>query len=59
MTSKLSPLLTITQVADHLKVNPRTVRRAIEKGELHAHQVGKLPRISEEDLAAFLSARRR
>ncbi len=34
--AKLSPLLTLAETAEHLKVDPRTVRRALKKGELHA-----------------------
>ena len=55
--AKLSPLLTISEVAEHLKVDPRTVRRALKKGELHAHYVGRQIRVSQDDLAAFLSMR--
>ncbi len=57
--TRLSRLLTITDVAEHLKVDPRTVRRWIKKGTLHFHQVGRQQRVAEEDLAAFLSACRR
>jgi len=34
------------------------VRRMIDRGELSAHRIGRLLRISDEDLASFLSGRR-
>jgi len=55
--AKLSPLLTLAETAEHLKVDPRTVRRALKKGQLHAHYVGRRIRVSQDDLAAFLSMR--
>ena len=57
--TKLSRLLTVADVAEHLKVDPRTVRRWIKNRALHFHQVGRQQRVTEEDLAAFLSACRR
>ena len=57
--TRLSRLLTVADVAEHLKVNPRTVRRWITDKKLHFHQVGRQQRVAEEDLAAFLSACRR
>ena len=57
--ARLSRLLTVTDVAEHLKVDPRTVRRLIKNRTLRFHQVGRQLRVAEEDLAAFLSARRR
>lgn len=50
---------TIPEVADHLNVCERTVRRWIDSGVLPAHVLGRLVRISQADLAAFLAARRR
>ena len=50
---------TVAEVAERLRVNPRTIIRHIEKGELRAV---KLPtpagwRISEADLRAWLESR--
>ena len=56
--AKLTSLLTIKDVAEHLKVSARTVRRAIKDRELHAHQIRGQLRISQDDLAAFLGMRR-
>ena len=50
---------TIPEVAERLNVCERTVRRWIESGALRAHRFGRLVRISQTDLAAFLAAHRR
>jgi excisionase family DNA binding protein len=34
------------------------VRRSIESGALRVHRLGRLVRISDDDLAAFLAANR-
>ncbi len=49
---------TIQDVADRLKVSYRTVFRWVHAGELAAYKLGQEWRISEEDLKAFLEARR-
>jgi excisionase family DNA binding protein len=51
-------LHTIDEAAELLNVSPRTVRRLIEAGALRAHRIGRLVRISDEDIAAFLAANR-
>ena len=51
-------LWTVEQVAERCSVSPRTTRRWIQAGELRAHRLGHLVRVSEEDLAAFLAAHR-
>lgn len=48
----------VAGVASRLAVSKKTVRRMIDRGELSAHRIGRLLRISEEDLASFLSGRR-
>ncbi len=55
-TSK--PFFSITDVAAHLDVNPRTIRRWVDKGDLVAHRFGRQLRISRADLEAFVRARR-
>lgn len=40
--------MTVEEVAEKLRVNPRTVYRAIEKGQLPVIRVGRLIRISVE-----------
>jgi excisionase family DNA binding protein len=49
---------TVAKVADRLQVSTRTVRRWIASGELKAHKLGGVVRISDEDLRAFLALRR-
>jgi excisionase family DNA binding protein len=40
-------------------VSPKTVRRHIDRGEIAVHHIGRLLRVSEEDLADFIARRRR
>jgi excisionase family DNA binding protein len=49
---------TMTDVATQLDVSTRTVSRWIERGDLKAHKLGHLVRISGEDLNRFLASRR-
>jgi excisionase family DNA binding protein len=49
---------TITEVAEGLHVNARTVRRWIVAGDLVVHRVGNVVRISEGDLGKFLALHR-
>jgi excisionase family DNA binding protein len=49
---------TITEVAERLHVNARTVRRWIVAGDLVVHRIGSVVRISERDLRAFLALHR-
>ena len=51
-------LFSIPQAADQLGISEKSVRRAIQRGELVAHRIGRLLRIAEEDLAAFVAMRR-
>ncbi len=45
-------------VALRLGVSLRTVRRLIAAGALPVHRIGRAVRVSEDDLARFLAARR-
>ena len=56
--SPLPTLLTVSQVADVLQVNVRTVRRWIDAGDLVAHRIGRGVRVSEADLIAFIRSHR-
>ena len=49
---------TVPDVAEHLGVSTRTVRRWIDDEELVAHKFGRAVRISEGDLREFLAAHR-
>jgi|tagenome__1003787_1003787.scaffolds.fasta_scaffold20794818_1 excisionase family DNA binding protein len=52
-------LLTVEEVADRCSVSVRTVRRWIASRDLPVHRLGaRNVRISEHDLAAFLSTHR-
>ena len=51
--------LSLTEVADRLGISVKTVRRRINDGSLHHHRLVGLVRVSSEDLASFLAARRR
>jgi len=58
-----SPLLTVREAADRLRVSPQLVYRRIESGELQAVRLGAGPkapiRITSIDLAEFLRPERR
>ncbi len=56
--SGLPKYYTIKAVAEAVDVSPRTVRRWIANGDLVAHRMGGVVRISEADLRAFLAAQR-
>ncbi|EJR71075.1 helix-turn-helix domain-containing protein [Bacillus cereus group sp. MYBK5-1] len=45
---------TIKEVATQLKVSERTVHNWIKKEQLASYKVGRLTRISEEQLKAYL-----
>jgi excisionase family DNA binding protein len=51
-------LLSIATVALHLDVSQKTVRRAVDDGQLAVHRVGRQLRISEADLAAYIARSR-
>jgi excisionase family DNA binding protein len=50
--------MSVATVAFHLGVSEKTVRRLIDDGQLPTHRVGRLIRISETDLAAFIARSR-
>ena len=56
--SGTTPLLSLNQVADHLQVSIKTIRRWIEGDDLIAHRFGRQLRISELDLQTFIKSRR-
>lgn len=49
-------LLTVAEVADHMRVSNMTVYRLIKAGTLPAIRVGKNYRIRSRDLVAYLDA---
>ena len=56
--SRQPSFFTLDEVSDRLQVSTRTVRRWIAAGELKAHRLGRVVRISDEDLRVFLALRR-
>ena len=49
-------LLTVSEVADHMRVSSMTVYRLIKAGSLKAVRVGKNYRIRANDLDAYLQS---
>ena len=49
--------LSVKEIADLLRVHPKTVRRWIEAGTLPATQMGRAWRIKRSDLKACLAAK--
>ena len=49
-------LLTVAEVAQHMRVSNMTVYRLIKSGQLPALRVGKNFRIRTRDLSAYLEA---
>jgi len=47
--------LSVVEVAKRLGVAEKTVRRKIASGDLPAHRVGKLVRVGESSLTAYLT----
>ncbi len=54
-----APLLSVDQVANHLNVSSKTIRRKVDSGELPVIRLGRLLRFSENDVSAYLSSMRR
>jgi excisionase family DNA binding protein len=52
-------LYTTEEVAEKLKITPKTVREYIRRGEMEAIDMGQGYRIFKRDLDAFLERRRR
>jgi excisionase family DNA binding protein len=55
----MAVLYTLTEVANLLQVSVRSVQRLIASGRLRAIRVGRLPRISDAELDAYLASQRR
>ena len=53
--SHLPRLLSVWEVAEHLGVCTRTVRRHIAAGALPTVRIGRMIRIAESDLSAYLA----
>lgn len=55
-TTTTPELLTVAEVATHLRVSTMTVRRWIDAGDLPAVKVGRQRRVAVDDLNAYLQA---
>ncbi len=55
---RTTPLLTVAEVADYLRVSEMTIYRMITAGDLVATRVGRRWRVHPDDLAAFLDGAR-
>jgi excisionase family DNA binding protein len=55
----LTPLMTVDQVADYIRAEHRTVRRAIHAGELEAAMIGGRWLMREDAVEAWFQARTR
>ena len=49
-------LLTVDQLAEKLAVNPLTVRRMVQRGQLTAVRIGRAVRFDPVDVDAFLAS---
>jgi excisionase family DNA binding protein len=56
--SKAKPFLTLEEVAEMMGVNYHLIYRLARSGELPSYRVGKLYRVSQEDLDLFLQKNR-
>lgn len=50
--------LSVQEVAKRLNVNPRTVNRMLERGELPAYRISGVLRVDEQDLQEYLRKNR-
>lgn len=50
-------VLTVTEVADVLRVTPKTVYALIKRGELPSFRIGRAVRCREDDVERFISDR--
>lgn len=55
----LNRMMTLEEAADFVALSGRTLRRKIKDGDLMAHKFGRLWRISEKDLRAFIEQHRK
>jgi excisionase family DNA binding protein len=57
-TSRTPRMFAVAEIAEQLRVSDKTIRRWIERREMHVHRIGRQIRVSEEDLTAFLNKHR-
>lgn len=49
-------ILTVEQVAEKLQVKPNTVRAWLRKGRIPGRKIGRVYRVAEDELDAFVNA---
>lgn len=54
MTPLLKEFYTAQELAAILEVNPRTILRLEQRGELKSHRIGRVKRFRREDIEAYL-----
>lgn len=52
----MAQLLKINEVGDQLKMSKSSIRREIDRGNLHAIKIGKSVRVSSAELDRYISA---
>jgi excisionase family DNA binding protein len=57
--SRLPRLLTIDEAAEVLSLSTKTIRRRIDAGEIPVHRPGRVIRIAENDLIAYIAQTRK
>ncbi len=57
--TRLPQFFSVADIAHHVGVSTRTIKRWIKHGDLHAHRLGRQLRIAEDDVDAFIASRRR
>ncbi|MFA6318487.1 MAG: helix-turn-helix domain-containing protein [Elusimicrobiota bacterium] len=58
MVALMKEFYTVKELAEVLEVNPRTIDRLIERGELNVHRVGRIKRFRRDDIEAYLKKTR-
>jgi excisionase family DNA binding protein len=56
MTEQGKELLTVSGLADRLKVKPVTIYRKAKAGQIPHRKIGRAIRFSEEDVQAYLQS---
>jgi excisionase family DNA binding protein len=54
----MTRLLTLAEVRDTLRLSQPTVARILQRGELPVVRIGRRTFVQDDDLAAFIAARR-
>ena len=52
----MTKLFTLSEVADLLRVSPRTVRRLVAAGQIRVVKVGRRSLVTERELDAYVAA---